>query len=98
VFEVSVHEQEGETVADREFWLAHPEIGAETRARIERLRPPRPFWVAHLNPEAMARWAASWRLAAAYALAIDAHESEHDLGVSIWTTSRELYQSDLAAI
>ena len=97
MWRVDVLEYEGESQADLDFWATN-ETEPELRARIEELRPPRPFWISPSNPESMTRWAAAWRLAAVYALAIGAHTDGREQRQFVWFEARSLYQSDLPTL
>ncbi len=83
--------QEGD--ADSAFWSRHSDVDAVLRARIDGLRPRRPFWIDRRDPAELARWAFAWRAAAAYAVALQAHAPERELRAFVWSAALAIYLS-----
>jgi hypothetical protein len=93
--DMRVVDYEGEGPEDAAFWAAFPETPPTIRAQIDDLRPPRPSSIDPGDPGAMARWAASWRLAAATALHLGPEDDERERRTWTWFASRSLFESDL---
>ena len=92
---MDVVEYEGESEADREFWERNDDVEAATRERVERLRPPRPFWISDEDPAALARWAVSWRLPALFLVVLELEPDEREARRFVWHASRGFYASDI---
>lgn len=91
-----VVDYEGESEADLVFWERYRvDTPPELREAIESLRPPRPYWIDPADPQAMERWAVSWRTAALLALAAAPDDPDHELRTFTWHASRTLFTSSI---
>jgi hypothetical protein len=92
----SVADYEGTSDADIEFWRRYAsQVSPDLKARLEELRPPRPFWICESDPDEMERWALCWRCAAALALFAAPDDPARELRNFVWFASRTIYESDI---